>query len=152
MKRFQSGGEYRYDDSQDSSNLSLQVSRWDTYPSLDETPDDEALAFYLAGVINRLPDKQKDVVYLLMSGVIAVDGPVRSWRAAGRQLGVCHKTVKRRLTAALRSIESELLDSPPWVRELLLTRTPLEAPQVQAASGLPTFDQFMAQVRGTDER
>lgn len=147
MRRFQSNGEYRMDDSRDSSNLSFQAAHWDSYPSVDGEPDDEALGRYIQGIVDGLPEKHRDVVYLLMSGVIAVDGPVRSWRSAGRELGVCHKTVKRRLTAALRAIESELLDSPPWVRSLLLDRTPLEAPEVPSASGLPSFDSFLTRVR-----
>lgn len=147
MKRYSSSDSYRMNDSQDSSDMSFQAAHWDEYPSLGDEPDQEALALYLQKIIDGLPVKQQDVVYLLMSGVIAVDGPIRSWRAAGRALGICHKTVKRRLTSALRTIESELLDSPPWVRQLLLDRIQVDAPEVQPASGLPSFDGFLERVR-----
>jgi hypothetical protein len=147
MGRYTSTAEYRIDDAQDASNMALQASQWDKYPSLDEQPDEAALAAYLQGLIEKLPETQQDVVNLLMSGVIAVDGPVRSWRSAGRMLGICHKTAKRRLNAALSTLEHDLVTSPAWVRELLLARAPVDAPPVGAASGLPSFDSLLTRVR-----
>lgn len=139
----------RLDVSKDASEIAAAVATWDRYPSLAEPTTDEALAAYLGGVIAQLPEEQQEVVLLLMSGAIAIGGSQRGWRNAARDLGVDHKTVKRRLEAALASIEEELLAAPSWVRKLLLSKVRLDD-EPGPAPALPGFAALLARLRDAE--
>lgn len=144
---------YYLDSSQDASSMASLMSVTDQYfVEIDETDRQVLLARTLAGLIDALPEDQRDVICLLMDGVIRPwDEEWAGYREAGRQLGHDHKWVQRQLRAAIESLRAAIEDLPIWTRHLLADRKAVAGglPEPEACGLLDRLDAIAARL---DER
>lgn len=125
---------YRINDSLDSSSITPR--QYDEY-FVEADSVEELLARIIGPIVERLPADQRDVLELLMAGVIiTTDDSDQGYRRAARMLRVDHKTVKRRLGKALATVESELSELPDWTLQLLGSRLPVTRSVPPAQLGL----------------
>jgi hypothetical protein len=107
--------------------LAAHMSVEDEYFVDPSTEPDTLLANTIDELVDRLPEAHRDIIRLVMAGVIRPwDPDWTGFREAGRILGVDHKTIKRRLRVALEALAGQLDELPTWLRQLLADRLPAD--------------------------
>jgi DNA-directed RNA polymerase specialized sigma24 family protein len=97
--------------------IASKLVHYDTYFD-DEEKRDDALTFVLEYALEQLPDDEADAVRIMV-----VQGS--TLRAAGRELGIDHKTVKARAARGVEKLRAHLARHP-WIVDLLENRLPAD--------------------------
>jgi DNA-directed RNA polymerase specialized sigma24 family protein len=84
----------------------------------DEPKKDDALTYVLEYVLDQLPQEEADAVRILN-----IQGS--TLRAAGRELGVDHKTVKARAARGVQLMRRHMVNHP-WILDILEGRVPAD--------------------------
>lgn len=117
--------------------IAAKLTTWDVYFE-EEPKKDDALTYILEYALSMLPSDEAEAVRILK-----IQGS--TLRAAGRELGVDHKTVKARSRRGVDKIRKHL-SSHPWIVDILEGRMPADE---LPSSSVEVREKFRNLVRGS---
>jgi predicted DNA-binding protein (UPF0251 family) len=119
--------------------IASKLVHYDTYFD-GEPKKDDALTYILEYVLDKLPEEEAEAVRIMK-----IQGS--TLRAAGRELGVDHKTVKARTARGVEKMK-EHMKSHAWIVDIFEGRVP---PSEMPQSKLEVKQKFRQLVKGSGD-